>query len=398
MINTKANTFTVTLTSEAYRIAERRRKGIQQLENAEQKSKQIYLNTLAVYAVAFYCRCMGIETSWQNSNIFDAICTILLDVSDIELVGLGKLECRPVLPGEMNCFIPFESRESRIGYVAVEVDNSTKEATILGFYPSLSSDKVSETIPLYFLKSIDDMLDYLLKLEEIELESFSSDDPVAIKSRETLVGISSQEFMVKLEESYYAGAERDSELITNSLPQPSEYLADEWINKTGIPWKTKELINLSRWLLSPTLNNTSILLENGYLEVSEYLQKFINPNLRLANTLDILNYTDLIDKPVGAVKRFQLGGYKLILYVATEIKSEKRRDIAIRVCMDDDHSSTLPENLRLLILEELGNEVFQKQSGFSDEVIGVDFRAESGDQFTLQLLFGQYSFTEGYSF
>ena len=387
MINTKANTFTVTLTSEAYRIAERRREGIQQLENAEQKSEQIYLNTLAVYAVAFYCRCMGIETSWQNSNIFDSICTILLDMSDIELVGLGKLECRPVLPGEMNCFIPFESRESRIGYVAVEVDNSTKEATILGFYPSFLLDKVSETIPLYLLKSIDDMLDYLLKLEEIELKSFNSDDPFAVKSRETLVGISSQEFMAKLEESYYAGAERDS-----------EYLADEWINKTEIPWKPKELINLSRWLLSPTLNSTSVLLENGYLEVSEYLQKFINPNLRLANTLDILNYTDLIDKPVGAVKRFQLDGYKLILYIATEIKSEKRRDIEIRVCMDDDHSSTLPENLRLLILDELGSEVFQKQSGFSDEVIGVDFRAESGDQFTLQLLFGQYSFTEGYSF
>jgi hypothetical protein len=387
MINTKANTFTVTLTSEAYRIAERRRKGIQQLENAEQKSKQIYLNTLAVYAVAFYCRCMGIETSWQNSNIFDAICTILLDVSDIELVGLGKLECRPVLPGEMNCFIPFESRESRIGYVAVEVDNSTKEATILGFYPSFLLDKVSETIPLYLLKSIDDMLDYLLKLEEIELESFSSDDPVAIKSRETLVGISSQEFMAKLEESYYAGAERDS-----------EYLADEWINKTKIPWKPKELINLSRWLLSPTLNSTSVLLENGYLEVSEYLQKFSNPNLRLANTLDVLNHTSRIDKPVGAVKRFQLGGCKFILYVATEIKSEKRRDLAIRVCMDDDHSSTLPENLRLLILDELGSEVFQKQSRSSDNVIGVDFRAELGDQFKLELFLDNYSFSESYDF
>jgi len=396
MTNTKVNTFTVTLTSEAYRIAERRREGLKRLENTEQKADQIYLNTLAVYAVAFYCRCMGIETSWQNSNIFDAICTILLDVSDIELVGLGKLECRPVLPGEMNCFISSESREFRIGCVAVEVDNSTKEATILGFYPSLSAEKILERIPLHLFNSIDYMLDHLLRLE-LKLEFLNSNDSVAVKTRESLVDVSLQEFVVKSENSYHIGTEKDSESTTSSLPQLSEYLSNEQIEKRETPWKSKELINLSRWLLSSTLSNTSVLLENGYLEVSEYLQKFINPNLRLMNTMYQKTQNDTLVN-LSALKPFQLDDFRLILQVSAEMKNGHRRDIGVRVCMDVDRLESLPEGLQLIIFDGEDDEFIRTEAKSSDNITGVEFIAEIGDRFRLQVILNQRSFIENYVF
>jgi hypothetical protein len=396
MIDTKANTFTVTLTSEAYRIAERRQEGLKQLKNTEQKADQIYLNTLAVYAVAFYCRCMGIETSWQNSNIFDVICTILLDVSDIELVGLGKLECRPVLPGEMNCFIPSESREFRIGCVAVEVDNSTKEATILGFYPSLSAEKILERIPLHLFNSIDYMLDHLLRLE-LELEFLNSNDSVAVKTRESLVDISPQEFVVGSEDPYHTGTENDFDLTTSSLSQLSEYLADEQIEKREMPWKPKELINLSRWLLSSTLSNTSVLLENGYLEVSEYLQKFINPNLRLMNTMYQKTQNDTLVN-LSALKPFQLDDFRLILQVSAEMKNGYRRDLVFRACMDIDRPQSLPKGLQLIIFDGENDEFIRTEAKSFDNIIGVEFIAEIGDRFRLQVILNQHSFIENYVF
>lgn len=389
----KINTFTVTLTPEAYRIAERRRQSFDQ----PKKAQQIYLNTLALYAVSFYCQCMGIETSWQNSNFFDPICITLLDVTDIELVGLGKLECRPVLPGQVNCFIPAELWEPRIGYVAVEVDNSTKEATLLGFYPSLSTlGKMVEYVSLDLFHSIDYMLDHLLHLE-LGLEFLNSNDPVALKVREKLVDIPHQEIVIKFEQSYRASSEKGSKLTSNSLSQLSKSLADELIEKLGKIWKPKDWINLSKWLLSSSLNNDSSLLENGYLTVVEYLQRFNNPNLKLASTL---GHRTQLSNPVSlsVVKQFKLGDCKLVLNVGAEVKGESRRDIVVRVCMDAERSCSLPEGLQLIVVDEIGNEVLGTEAKRSDNMIAVEFRADLGDQFGLQLVLNQHSFTENYIF
>jgi hypothetical protein len=191
--------------------------------------------------------------------------------------------------------------------------------------------------------------------------------------------------MAKLEESYYAGAERDS-----------EYLADEWINKTKIPWKPKELINLSRWLLSPTLNSTSVLLENGYLEVSEYLQKFGNPNLRLLNTMYQKTTDTLVH--LSAVKPFPLDACNLIVEVTAEIKNEYRRDVGLRVFMDADRLQSLPEGLQLIIFDGEDDEFIRTEAKSSDNTIGVDFIAEIGDRFSLHVFLNKYSFTENYIF
>lgn len=121
------------------------------------KAQQVYLNTLAVYAVNFYLQCLGWETDLEASDSWNPLMQRLMDVADIEIPKLGKLECRPVLPDSQLCYIPPSVRDERIGYVAVQLSASLKEATLLGFAPQVTSEK----LPLGELRSLEDFPKYL---------------------------------------------------------------------------------------------------------------------------------------------------------------------------------------------------------------------------------------------
>lgn len=121
------------------------------------KAQQVYLNTLAVYAVNFYLQCLGWETDLEASDSWNPLMQRLMDVADIEIPKLGKLECRPVLPDSQLCYIPPSVRDERIGYVAVQLSASLKEATLLGF----ASQVTSEKLPLGELRSLEDFPTYL---------------------------------------------------------------------------------------------------------------------------------------------------------------------------------------------------------------------------------------------
>ena len=144
--------FIVPLSFEAHRIAEHQH----QQQNSPRRAKQAYLNSLAVYAVDYYLRCLGWETDRQSSDRSNLLMLKFLDVADLVVTGLGHLECRPVLPGQAACEIPPETWEDRIGYVAVQFDQTLRQAEILGFVPM-----PAPTIPLNQLRSLDDFLLHL---------------------------------------------------------------------------------------------------------------------------------------------------------------------------------------------------------------------------------------------
>ncbi|MEC4812040.1 MAG: DUF1822 family protein [Scytonema sp. PMC 1069.18] len=146
-------TFTVPLGLEAHTLARR----FLRKHTHTQKAKQVYLNTLAVSAVNYYLRCMGIQTSWETSLSWNPIMQTLMDVADLEVVGLGKIECRPVLPQEQVVQIPPEVWSDRIGYVAVQFDESLEEATLLGFVKVAAE----ENLPISQLRSLEDLLIHL---------------------------------------------------------------------------------------------------------------------------------------------------------------------------------------------------------------------------------------------
>ncbi|NMG06694.1 DUF1822 family protein [Brasilonema sp. UFV-L1] len=149
-------TFSVPLSVEAHAIAQEYSQGISNTV----KRKQVYLNTLAVYAVENYLQCMGFATDWKESDSRNNLATKLMDVADLEVKGIGKLECRSVLPKAEVCAIPPEVWEDRVGYVAVQFNSSLKEATILGFTTQAAAE-----VSLSQLQSLEDFLLYLSELE-----------------------------------------------------------------------------------------------------------------------------------------------------------------------------------------------------------------------------------------
>lgn len=144
--------FPVPLSFEAHSLARQ----YHQQQISPQKAKQTYLNTLAVYAVDYYLRCLGWETERNHSDSCNKIALNFLDVADLAVKQLGKLECRPVLPDTRICPIPPEARTERIGYIIVELDRSLKQASILGFTPTATIE-----IPLNRLRSLTEFPEYL---------------------------------------------------------------------------------------------------------------------------------------------------------------------------------------------------------------------------------------------
>lgn len=106
------------------------------------KAQRVYLNTLAILVVNSYFQMMGIETDLSTADSWQIPIQMLSDVADLRIRNQGAVECRPVLPNADTCYIPAESWENRLGFIAVQFDNLLNEATILGFLPVVQEESI----------------------------------------------------------------------------------------------------------------------------------------------------------------------------------------------------------------------------------------------------------------
>ena len=148
--------------------AHRRAQDFQRRHTVPAVQKRIYLNTLATYAGATYLEMRGYDIDWSQSYSHDPAQQTLLDVADVMISGVGRLECRPVLPGASAMTIPAAVSSDRIAYLAIYLDASLRQATLLGFIatrPVPTGDVTS--IPLSDLQS-PEMLGSFLEQQAIE--------------------------------------------------------------------------------------------------------------------------------------------------------------------------------------------------------------------------------------
>lgn len=125
--------------------------------NNYQIAKRVYVNILAVCAVERFIQRLGFETNWIQSESYDFINHQLANIADLYIEGIGKLECRPVLPNEQSILVPPETWCDRAGYLAVKLSQDLEQATILGFLPTVDA----ESIPLENLGFITDLFKLL---------------------------------------------------------------------------------------------------------------------------------------------------------------------------------------------------------------------------------------------
>lgn len=124
------------------------------------KAKQVYLNTLAVYAVKFYLECLGFEPDLDESLCEDPTIQTLMNIADLDLKNCGKLECRPILENDPICEIPPEVQSDRIAYVVVRLNSALTEAKIIGFVEEVRG----EIVEVNQLKSPEEFTSYLNKI------------------------------------------------------------------------------------------------------------------------------------------------------------------------------------------------------------------------------------------
>ncbi|GAB1544753.1 hypothetical protein NUACC21_74290 [Scytonema sp. NUACC21] len=157
---TTLSTFTGLISPVSRRLAEKWSKQ----QATPEKGQQVLLNIMAVSFVNFYLECMGFETELEASDSWNPVQQTLMDVADLCIKDLGKLECRPVLENFQTVYIPPEVTSDRIGYVAVQISETLQEAKLLGFAKEASMSD----LPINRLEPLENLLRYLEECTQIQ--------------------------------------------------------------------------------------------------------------------------------------------------------------------------------------------------------------------------------------
>jgi hypothetical protein len=132
------------------------------------KGKQVYLNTLAVCAVRQYlsyvCQLdldLTLGDSWQIEL------QSIMNVADLVIPNIGKLECLPVLPTTREIEIPPATIDERVGYLFVRISEDLTSAELLGFIDRAESEIVDlNTVRLQPLANLLDII-YNTRIEKL---------------------------------------------------------------------------------------------------------------------------------------------------------------------------------------------------------------------------------------
>lgn len=372
-----ALTFTVPLSFEAHTLAQMYSK----LQNRPDRAKQVYLNTLAIYAVEHYFQCMGFATNWEGSDSRKSIVQKFLDIADLNVRGVGKFECRPILPGADKLEVPCEAWDERVGYVAVQLTQSLKQATLIGFTPQIAEDKGS--IPLNELRAFDEFPEYLMRLKTQR----NAASPQLVNLGEWLNNIFETSWQT-VEEFFstqtYSIAFRNRGIISeqinpNDTSSLKQFIGTLYANQRfGNPTQTTYPAHLEPVpALSQLIESTTD--EETRWKAIELLWK-IKP-----------------DHPSAATRRvadlgMRLAGYPVALMVAT-LPIDGKRGILLRV-YPMGNQAYLPQNLKLIGFDETGKTLLEVSARGQDNYIQFRFNADPGDKFSVQVSLGEASVTE----
>lgn len=301
--------FTVTLALAAHRQAER----LRQQHTDSAKAKQVYLNALAVYAVSFYLECLEFQTDSSHSNDH-----WLMDSASLKIQSCGTLECRPVLPNETEMRISPEVWGDRIGYIAVQLDESLREASILGFVPTATAERIS----LSELRSLTELLTHLRQLQQ------TASAPV--------------------------------------LP-----------------------VDLGAWLQN--------VADASWQAIGEFFDPILNlaqPAFDFRGAPSV--YAEESTAPVirrGKVLTLRTESSTIPVSLLVGLLPISNREIEIWIQVGSAAQAQLPPALKLLVLDEAGAEVMFAQAR-GTEAMQLQFTAEAGEQFGVQLVLENCSITE----
>ncbi|MGD2180420.1 DUF1822 family protein [Lusitaniella coriacea] len=327
----------VSLSLEAHARAKR----FQRYHTNPQKAKQVYLNTLAVYAVDNYLQCQGFETDWVASDSTHPVFQALMDIADLKVKDCGKIECRPVLPNSDKLYIPpevwAEIGDERRGYVAVQFTESLREATLLGFVDKVEAEELS----LSELQSIEQLSKSLNQYRELAPESTTVN-----------LGKWFQEVFAKGWQS------------VNSLFEQER----------------QELAFRDRQLNSALRGNLQLLRENAVLKKD-------------------LNSSEPI--PVRGIKLLDVGmeleHESVAMLVGIAQEKEEKMGVRVRL-LPTEERSYLPQDIKLSLLSSSNDILQESQARDRDNMIQLKrFTCPMGESFSVRVSLGECTLTENFA-
>jgi Protein of unknown function (DUF1822) len=135
------------------------------------KGQQVYLNTLAVCAVRQYLSCVcELDLDLSQGDSWHIGRQSIMNVADLVIPNVGKIECLPVLPHLDRLQISPATSDERIGYVIVRFDEDLNSVEILGFVDRLESEISS--IDLNRLQPLENLLDVIYSVRINSLREF----------------------------------------------------------------------------------------------------------------------------------------------------------------------------------------------------------------------------------
>ncbi len=194
MNNLKPGYLTVNVLPEFHRIALK----FAQQQDTVTKSKQVYLNTLAVLATRDLVEESSFATDLDLGDSWNPAVRCFHNVADLVIPGIGKLECIPITEDTERLAIPKEVRTDRIAYVVILLSKKLDRAQLLGFTPQSNLSESVNEISLAQLQPIEDLIDYLFDLELAD-DYLLSDEEVANAVRERLKSDSISEISAQFE-------------------------------------------------------------------------------------------------------------------------------------------------------------------------------------------------------
>lgn len=304
-----------------------------------QKALQVYLNTLAVCSVNNYLRIMDIPTDLTAGDSWNPVVRLAVDVADLWVTDLGRLECRPVPATKLElkaaeqpnnnlwfrfisskptskaktaplvCYIPPEVRFERMGYVVVQIDLEQQEATLLGF----SQTAATGELLISQLQPINDLLKHLESQKLLPITS----------------------------------------------------------------------VNLSQWLQE--------VFEVGWQSVESLL------DTQKANYAFRRRATYSIRRAKAIALGTALTEATVALIVTLTPQSATNFDISLQV-LPLGGDTYLPVGLKLTVLDESGETFLEVSSGSADNLIQTrQFGGQSGERFRVQISWDEDSITENFA-
>ncbi|MGC1197817.1 MAG: DUF1822 family protein, partial [Geitlerinemataceae cyanobacterium] len=184
--------------------------------------------------------------------------------SVLEISDIGKLECCPILESDRTVRLPEETWGDRIGYIAIELNESLTTARLLGFLQKTTT----ETVSLDRLESLETFLTYIEKLEEFR-HSQSIREPV------------------KLSQWWYDTFEAGWEALDSLFPQSRLAWRDRGLPASPV----KNLVTRAKVLDLATIDRVALAIELQPIDRSEieiWVEVYpLQPNIYLPENLKL---------------------------------------------------------------------------------------------------------------